>query len=87
MEKKVSYREFCFELNKLQEKYCGDGDIYIADINGSSLDDKPVMLGLNWSSVGIVSPFDAEMFIAKLGLAIEACRNFKYNGYIIDYSK
>ena len=88
MEKKVvGYREFCYELNKLQKKYCINGDIYIADMNGSSLDDMPIMLGANWTSIGFVSPDDAEKFIAKLSLAIEACRNFKYNGYIIDYSK
>ena len=88
MEKKVvGYREFYFEMNKLQKKYCIDGDIYIADMNGSSLDDMPIMLGASWTSIGFVSPDDAEKFIAKLSLAIEACRNFKYNGYIIDYYK
>ena len=87
MEKKVSYRDFCYELNKLQEKYCSDGDIYIADMNGFTPDDVPVNLGINWAAIGSVTPDEADVFADRLKVAAEACRNFKYNGYIIDYSK
>ena len=87
MEKKVSYREFCYELNKLQEKYCRDGYIYIADMSGFTPDDVPVNLGINWASIGSVTPDEADVFAGRLKVASEACRNFKYNGYIIDYSK
>ena len=87
MEKKVSYRDFCYELNKLQEKYCSDGDIYIVDMNGFTLDDVPVNLGINWASIGSVTPDEADVFADRLKVAAEACRNFKYNGYMIDYSK
>ena len=87
MEKKVSYRDFCYELNKLQEKYCSDGDIYIADMSGFTPDDVPVNLGINWASIGSVTLDEADVFADRLKVAIEACRNFKYNGYIIDYSK
>ena len=87
MEKKVSYRDFCYELNKLQEKYCSDGDIYIVDMNGFTPDDVPVNLGINWAAIGSVTPDEADVFADRLKVAAEACRNFKYNGYIIDYSK
>ena len=87
MEKKVSYRDFCYELNKLQEKYCSDGDIYIADMSGFTPDDVPVNLGINWASIGSVTPDKADVFADRLKVAAEACRNFKYNGYMIDYSK
>ena len=87
MEKKVSYRDFCYELNKLQEKYCSDGDIYIADMSGFTPDDAPVNLGINWAAIGSVTPDEADIFADRLKVAAEACRNFKYNGYIIDYSK
>ena len=87
MEKKVSYREFYHELNKLQEKYCSDGDIYIVDMNGFTPDDVPVNLGINWAAIGSVTPDEADVFADRLKVAAEACRNFKYNGYIIDYSK
>lgn len=88
MEKKVvGYREFYFELTKLQKKYCIDGDIYIADMNGFTPDDVPVNLGINWASIGSVTPDEADVFADRLKVAVEACRNFKYNGYIIDYSK
>ena len=87
MEKKVSYRDFCYELNKLQEKYCGDGYIYIAEMSGFTPDDVPVNLGISWASIGSVTPDEADVFADRLKVAAEACRNFKYNGYIIDYSK
>lgn len=87
MEKKVSYREFCYELNKIQEKYCRDGSIYIADMSGFTPDDVPVNLGINWAAIGSVTPDEADVFADRLKVAAEACRNFKYNGYIIDYSK
>ena len=88
MEKKaVGYREFCYELNKLQEKYCGDGYIYIADMSGFTPDDVPVNLGINWASIGSVTPDEADVFVDRLIVVVEACRIFKYNGYMIDYSK
>ena len=87
MEKKVSYREFYHELNKIREKYCRDGDIYIIDMSGFTPDDVPVNLGINWAAIGSVTPDEADVFADRLKVAAEACRNFKYNGYIIDYSK
>ena len=87
MEKKVSYRDFYHELNKIREKYCSDGDIYIADMSGFTPDDAPVNLRINWASIGSVTTDEADVFADRLKVAAEACRNFKYNGYIIDYSK
>ena len=87
MEKKASYRQFYPELNKIREKYCSDGDIYIVDMSGFTPDDVPVNLGINWAAIGSVTPDEADVFAGRLKVASEACRNFKYNGYIIDYSK
>ena len=88
MEKKiVGYREFYFEMNKLQKKYCIDGEIHITDMDGFTYEDSPVNLGISWASIGTVTPDEADVFAGRLKVAAEACRNFKYNGYIIDYSK
>ena len=88
MEKKVvGYREFYFELTKLRKKYCIDGEIHITDMDGFTYEDSPVNLGISWASIGTVTPDEADVFAGRLKVAAEACRNFKYNGYIIDYSK
>ncbi len=88
MEKKiVGFREFYFEMNKLQKKYCIDGEIHFIDMDGFTYEDAPVNLGISWASIGTVTPDEADVFADRLKVAAEACRNFKYNGYIIDYSK
>ena len=72
---------------KLYHKYRRDDSICISNINEVSIDDKPIQLGINWASIGTVNVEEAEKFISTLKQAIEDCKNFKYNGYIIDYSK
>ena len=43
-------------------------------------------MGINWASIGTVSPEKAEEFARTLSEAIEDCKNFKYNGYVIDWA-
>lgn len=86
MSKVVNYRDYVFELRKLQRKYSLDGNIYVSDTHNFIVDE-PIQLGVNWASIGTVSVEEAEKFISTLKQAIEDCKNFKYNGYIIDYSK
>lgn len=87
MSKVVKYRDYFFELRKLQRKYRLDGNIYVCDTHNFGVDEEPIQLGVNWASIGTVSVEEAEKFISTLKQAIEDCKNFKYNGYIIDYSK
>ena len=86
--KTVSYEEYSRELSKLQRKYRGCrslieifemGDIFIY---GKS----PIQVGVNWAATGTVSPEETEKFAHALLKAAEDCRNFKYNGYVIDWA-
>ncbi len=87
--KTVNYREFDRELYKLQRKYerRGNNGSHI-EIFGLSdaLEDSPIRMGVNWAAIGTVSPEEAEEFAHALLEAAEDCRNFKYNGYVIDWS-
>ncbi len=84
--KTVSFEEYRRELSKLQKKY-GSGrsrvEIFLMD---SIYEDSGIQVGVNWASIGTVSPEKAEEFARTLSEAIEDCRNFKYNGYVIDWT-
>lgn len=45
----------------------------------------PVELGVNWSALGTVSVADAEIFATKMMEVANLIKNFKYNGYMIEY--
>lgn len=47
--------------------------------------DSPVQLGVNWSAVGSVEPDTALEFADRLKRLAEKARDFKYNGYTVDY--
>ena len=84
--KTVSYEEYRRGLFELQEKYRGCGfRIEIFDLGGIYTG-SPIQTGVNWASIGTVSPERAEEFARTLSEAIEDCRNFKYNGYVIDWA-
>ena len=84
--KTVSYEECRRELHKLQEKYRkGNSHVEIFTM-GDIYEDSGVQAGVNWASIGTVSPEKAEEFARTLSEAIEDCRNFKYNGYVIDWT-
>ena len=84
--KTVSFEEYRREQYKLQRKYRNrNSHIEIFELNGALMD-SPVQIGINWAAIGTVSPEEAEEFAHTLLEAAEDCRNFKYNGYVIDWS-
>ena len=84
--KTVSFEEYRRELSKLQKKY-GKGNSRVEIFPMDSIyEDSGIQAGVNWASIGTVSPEKAEEFARTLSEAIEDCRNFKYNGYVIDWT-
>ena len=84
--KTVSYEEYNRELYRLQEKY-GRGNSRVEVFAMDSIyEDSGIQMGVNWAAIGTVSPEKAEEFARTLSEAIEDCRNFKYNGYVIDWT-
>ena len=84
--KTVSFEEYRRELSKLQRKY-GRGNSHVEVFAMDSIyEDSGIQMGVNWASIGTVSPEKAEEFARTLSEAIEDCRNFKYNGYVIDWT-
>ena len=84
--KTVSYEEYNRELSELQRKYRGCRSlIKIYEID-SIFKSSPIQMGVNWAAIGTVSPEKAEEFARTLSEAIEDCKNFKYNGYVIDWT-
>ena len=84
--KTISYEEYSRELSKLQRKY---RDIrYLIEVYaiGSIFESSPIQVGVNWAATGTVSPEETEEFAHALLKAAEDCRNFKYNGYVIDWA-
>ena len=83
--KTVSYGEYKRELYKLQEKYEGpDSHISIFESN-NAYEGSTIQVSVNWSSIGAASIEEAKEFAHTLSEALEGCRNFKYNGYVINW--
>ena len=84
--KTVSFEEYRREQYKLQRKYRNRNshvEIFVlSSIYGSS----PIQMGVNWASIGTVAPEEAEKFAHTLLEAAEDCKNFNYNGYVIDWA-
>ncbi len=83
--KTVSFEEFRHEQYKLQRKYGNSGSHIEIFLVSSIFRDSPIQMGINWASIGTVSPEEAEKFAHTLLEAVEDCKNFKYNGYVIDW--
>lgn len=87
--KTVNYREYRRGLFELQRKYERRGNngshVEIFEL-GDALENSSIQLGINWAAIGTVSPEEAEEFAHALLEAVEDCRNFKYNGYVIDWA-
>ena len=84
--KTVSYVEYSRELHRLQKKYrYRHSLIEIYEID-SIFESSPIQVGVNWAATGTVSPEETEEFAHALLQAAEDCRNFKYNGYVIDWT-
>ena len=84
--KTISFEEYRRELSKLQKKY-GKGNSRVEIFPMDSIyEDSGIQMGVNWAAIGTVSPEKAEEFARTLSEAIEDCKNFKYNGYVIDWT-
>ena len=84
--KTVSYKEYIHELHKLQKKY-EDHHSHVSVFElDNAYEDSPIQVGVNWASIGTVSLEETEEFAHALLKAAEDCRNFKYNGYVIDWT-
>ena len=84
--KTVSYEEYNRELYRLQKKYRGRGSLIEIYEVGSIFESSPIQVGVNWAATGTVSPEETEEFAHTLLKAAEDCKNFKYNGYVIDWT-
>ncbi len=84
--KTVSYEEYNRELYRLQKKYRGRGSLIEIFEMDSIYGNSPIQAGVNWAATGTVSPEETEEFAHALLKAAEDCRNFKYNGYVIDWA-
>ena len=84
--KTVSFEEYRRELSKLQRKY-GKGNSHVEVFAMDSIyEDSGIQMGVNWAAIGTVSPEKAEEFAHALLQAAEDCKNFKYNGYMLDWA-
>ena len=84
--KTVSFEEYNRELYRIQKKYRGRGSLIEIYEVGSIFESSPIQVGVNWAATGTVSPEETEEFAHTLLRAAEDCRNFKYNGYVIDWA-
>lgn len=80
-EKRVKYSDYCNELDKLREKFPGI-NFYTVSLGHKD----PIQMGVNWPAMGTKSPSATAAFAEKLGNAALAAEDFKYNGYVIDYT-
>lgn len=81
--KKVDHWKYYAALEALQEQFAGDG-IHIYN-RGSRAWADPVQLGVQWASIGTVSPEKAAAFANRVLDAAMAAESFVYNGYLVDY--
>ena len=84
--KTVNYEEYIRELHRIQKKYRSRGSLIEIFEMGDIYEKSPIQAGVNWAATGTVSPEETEEFAHALLKAVEDCRNFKYNGYVIDWT-
>lgn len=77
-------REAVWKLQESAYEIAGETvDIYDkTDFNGNE-----VKLGVNWSSIGSVTPEKAIEFANNLKVIAEMAESFKYNGWQVVYTK
>lgn len=85
--KKVKYRDFQDELDKLREKLGSLHEVKVDFHNLFSYFDKneKIEIGINWCALGTVTVEETEKFIETLQKACELAKSFKYNGYTIEW--
>ena len=81
--KTVSFEEYMRGMLELREKNKGYGSrIEIFEVGGA-LGGFPIQAGVNWASIGTVSPEETGEFAHELLKAAEACTNLPDNGYML----
>ena len=81
MKKTISGREINTEINRIKQEV-NINCIQINRIfNPNDALDNTVNLGINWSSPGTMTAEEAQEFINDLQKAVDAVKNFKYQGY------
>lgn len=81
--KTVKYCDYCEALQYLQSQFEEDG-IHIYDM-GTWVLGTPVCLGVQWPSIGTVTPKEAARFGDRLLDAAMAAEEFRYNGYMVKH--
>ena len=76
------YREAYNELREFERRY--DDIVSFSNLSGT-FGDESIKIGVNWASIGAVSPDKALKFAEVIKQAVELAENFKYNGYMIEY--
>ena len=84
--KTVNYEEYIRELHRIQKKYRSRGSLIEIFEMGDIYESSPIQVGVNWAATGTVSPVETEEFAHALLKAAEDCKNFKYNGYMLDWA-
>ena len=82
--KTVKAYDFDKELTELQRKvrHLTDGNVEVFETNRYK---EPVQLGVNWAGIDTVAPEKAIEFAQKMVEVAELAKNFKYNGYIVEW--
>lgn len=85
--KTVNYREYMNELDRVNEQLgrFGQRNFALYDMGGFCGSDRPIEIGVNWAACGTKSVEDTLKFADDLKKACEVAKNFKYNGYTVEY--
>lgn len=85
MYKKIDRKTYKQAFNELQYKAheISEGNINVFEKNREM--HKPVELGVNWCALGTVSSDKAVQFANDMIKVANLVKNFKYNGYIVEY--
>lgn len=62
-----------------------NGNITVYELT-NGIENEAIQMGINWASVGTVSSNKAVAFAEKIITVSQLVENYKYNGYIVDYT-
>lgn len=79
----LAVHEMRLTLEKAATEH-GISDRYISIYDDSCM--SPIKMGVNWSAIGTTNPADTRSFAEVLAIAADLAENFKYNGFVIDYT-
>lgn len=87
MKKIVSFDDYRIEIANLRKELyeLSEGSIEVYSMQTWGDSNAPIELGINWYACGTQSLEKTSAFAEALQTAVEMVRNFKYNGYMIDW--